>query len=73
MKKTPRKTLKALQTFSNNNGFAKTAVALGYTDVNAIRNWLQRKEIPESKRELVNDLVNLEVKTVRTDMSELNL
>ena len=56
VKKTPKKLFKTLQNYVNANGIAKTAVALDYKDVNAVRNWLFRGEIPENKRELVKGL-----------------
>ena len=56
IKKTSKKLIKELKTYINLNGFAKTAVALGYNDVNAIRNWVSRDDIPESKRDLVKNL-----------------
>ena len=50
--------LSRLKSYIKKNGVAKTAVALGYSDTGAIRNWIYRKDIPKSKRDDVKKLAN---------------
>ncbi|MCK4500073.1 hypothetical protein KAU11_06210 [Candidatus Babeliales bacterium] len=71
IKKTPKTLIKALKKYASINGFAKTAVALGYTDANAIRNWIAREEIPVNKREAVKELYSINVNVVRFAVTEL--
>lgn len=68
VKKTPATLIKSLTKYVGVNGVAKTAVALEMRDVNSIRNWLTRKEIPTTKRDLVRDLKNVGVQTYRNDV-----
>ncbi len=59
MKNTPKALLKVLKKCTDLNGKAKTAVALGMTETNAITNWLSREEVPENQREKVKNLKHL--------------
>lgn len=48
--------LRVLNSYIKKNGKAKTAVALGLKETNAINNWIARKSIPKSHKENVKNL-----------------
>lgn len=56
--------LRKLKSYVKKNGKAKTAVALGLQETNAINNWLKRKEIPEPRKEAVKNLGKTQVVVV---------
>jgi len=45
--------LRKLNSYIKKNGKAKTAVALGLKETNAINNWIARKTIPLNQKENV--------------------
>jgi len=48
--------IRTLKSCIKKHGKAKTAVALGLKETNAINNWIARKEIPENQKQSVKDL-----------------
>lgn len=53
--------IKKLRKYVDTYGAAKAAFILGYKDTGRIRNWLQRNEIPESKREAVRSMFKTKI------------
>lgn len=56
--------LRKLNSYVKKHGKAKTAVALGLKETNAISNWQKRKEIPEARKEAVKSLPEVQVVVV---------
>lgn len=52
------KTLKDLEQLINLHGAAQVAVWMGYKDTRPIRQWIQRKSIPEPRIVRVKKLLN---------------
>lgn len=48
--------LRKLNSYIKKHGKAKTAVALGLKETNAINNWIARKNIPATQKENVKAL-----------------
>jgi len=61
IKPAPKNLMNALNKFVKENGTAKTAVALGYKETSAIKNWIKRNDIPVAKRKEVKLLKGLDV------------
>lgn len=51
--------LRVLNSCIKKHGKAKTAVALGLSETNAINNWISRKSIPKVHKEKVKSLPKL--------------
>jgi hypothetical protein len=56
-----------LKSYIKKNGKAKTAVALGLIETNAINNWIARKSIPVAFQESVKNLKHKKVIVVADD------
>lgn len=61
MKVSHKGVVRTLKSYIAKNGKAKTAVALGIKDTNALGNWVARETIPEHRHEAVKDLKRVQI------------